>query len=81
MGMLMRFSDGEKAKHKINACREAGLKVFENFITGVTTVEYDSSVVLRCSRQGSSRWKMEYNEDFWEEIDAQEPAQENAQSA
>lgn len=70
MGILTRMADGEKVRRKINGCRDAGLKVFDNFITGVTTIEHDSIMVLRCSRQGPNQWKLEYNEEFWEEVDA-----------
>ena len=72
MGIIVRIVDGEKVKRKINACRDAELKVFDNFITGITTVEYESAMVMRCSRQGSDRWKVEYNDEFWEEIEVQD---------
>jgi hypothetical protein len=78
MGMLVRFADGDKVKRKINSCRDAGLKVFENFITGVTTVEYEESTVLKCSRQGPGRWKVEYNDEFWEEVEDDDSAKASA---
>jgi len=71
MAMLVRFGDSEKVKRKINACRDAGYKVFDNFITGVKTVEYDNVVILKCARQSPGRWKIEYNDDFWEEVEAE----------
>lgn len=69
MAILIRTADGEKIKRKLGVCRDAGLKVFDNFITGITTVEMDSAMVMRCSRQGPNQWKVEYNDEFWEEID------------
>jgi len=72
MGALVRFADSEKVRAKIEACRNSGIKVVENFITGMTTAEYDSVIVLKCTRQGPNRWMVEYNEEFWEEQDVQD---------
>ncbi len=69
MAAIVRFADSDKVRAKVNACRNSGIKVVENFITGMTTAEYDSVIVLKCTRQGPNKWMVEYNEEFWEEID------------
>ncbi len=80
MAMLIRFGDSEKVRSKLETCRKAGMKVMENFVSGVTKAEYDSMEVLRCSRKGPNRWQMEFNEEFWEELDVHDRGPETVQT-
>ena len=68
MGSIVRLVDGEKARSKINACRESGLLIQDNFISDVTKALDGDCLVLSCTRLSKGGWKLEFNTDYWEEI-------------
>jgi len=69
MGFIVRFANAEKVRKKIDACRECGMKIEDNFVLGVTKAFYDETVALVCTKQAHGTRKMEYNDDFWAEQD------------
>ena len=71
MNFISKEATGEKAREKLNACREQGLKIVDNFLSGVTTV-YDGNAIVLEARRLAGAWKLSFNPDYWEERDVVE---------
>lgn len=67
MGKITKQETDERALKKIAICREAGLEISQNFITGVTVAAHEGIEVLRAIRRGDNQWTLEYNDLFWDE--------------
>lgn len=69
MGFVTRIDTWEKVSKRVKACREADMKVTQNFISGLVLVEApNGDIVLKCAKQDGNMWKLDYNEQYWTEV-------------
>lgn len=70
MAIVTRDGNNEKVREKLELCRNAGLRIVEDFVSGVARAENDGVAVLICTRKGDNQWQLDYNDDFWDEVGA-----------
>ena len=68
MAFVSKVETNDKLQRRIQACRDAGMQVKRNFAEGTVEVTCEEDVVLRGKRASISTWNVEYNDEFWSEV-------------
>ena len=68
MAFVSKVETNDKLQRRIQACRDAGMQVKRNFAEGTVEVTCEGDVVLRGKRASISTWNVEYNDEFWSEV-------------
>jgi hypothetical protein len=68
MAFVSKTETNDKLQKRIQACRDAGMQVKRNFAEGTVEVTSEEEVVLRGKRASISAWNVEYNDEFWSEV-------------
>ena len=68
MAFVSKIEANDKLQKRIQVCREAGMQVKRNFAEGTVEVTSEEELVLRGKRASISTWNVEYNDEFWSEV-------------
>ena len=68
MAFVSKTETNDKLQKRIQACRDVGMQVKRNFAEGTVEVTSEEEVVLRGKRASISAWNVEYNDEFWSEV-------------
>ena len=68
MAFVSKTETNDKLQKRIQACRDAGMRIKRNFAEGTVEVTSEEEVVLRGKRASISAWNVEYNDEFWSEV-------------
>jgi hypothetical protein len=68
MAFVSKTETNDKLQKRIQACRDAGMQIKRNFAEGTVEVTSEEEVVLRGKRASISAWNVEYNDEFWSEV-------------
>lgn len=68
MAFVSKTETNDKLQKRIQACRDAGMQIKRNFAEGTVEVTSEAEVVLRGKRASISAWNVEYNDEFWSEV-------------
>lgn len=70
MAFIVKTVSHDKAMSVLETCREAGLVIDHNRLSNIIRVYSDGVPILTCNRLGEDSWSLEYNDQYWEEIPA-----------
>ena len=68
MGFVKKIEPNDKLQKRIQMCRDAEMSIQRNFAADTVEVLMDSDVVLRAKRETATTWLVEYNDEFWNEV-------------